>query len=512
MTVALSQPDVERFRTLVLKRLGLEFDDGKLPFLADVIRERMDVVGVGEYALYLERVTRSDGVEIRALASHLTVGETYFCRYWDHFRAFAEIALPDAVRRRADTRRLRILSAGCASGEEAHTLAMLVREHLADAASWSVEIRGIDVNPVVIERATRGRYSTWSLRETAPELRERYFRASGKDFELDPAVRAMVSFEERNLIEPDPQFWRDEAFDIVFCRNVMMYFATDVMSAQVARFARALCHGGHLFLGHAETLRGVSQDFHLCHTHGAFYYRRKDATPRESAGDWTPTLGAAPSAAGPPDAGDSSWFAAIQRASERIATLVPETRGLPGTPATAADRRPNGGASSLDLAPAVELVRQERFADALDLLGELPVESAIDPDVQLLRAVVLTNSGQLALAAQLCEEILAKDELCSGAHYLIALSREHAGDRAGAIEHDQIATYLDSRFAMPRLHLGLLARRANELDEARTQLHLALGLLATEDASRVLLFGGGFSREALTALCRAELRRCGGIA
>ena len=128
----------------------------------------------------------------------------------------------------------------------------------------------------------------------------------------------------------------------------------------------------------------------------------------------------------------------------------------------------------------------------------------------LLRAVLLTHGGDLAAAERLCAEVLKIDQMSAGAHYLTALCREDAGDRAGATDHDQVAAYLDPVFAMPRLHLGLLARRTGERDRARRELGEALVLLQREDASRLLLFAGGFGREGLIALCRAELASCGG--
>jgi chemotaxis protein methyltransferase CheR len=128
-----------------------------------------------------------------------------------------------------------------------------------------------------------------------------------------------------------------------------------------------------------------------------------------------------------------------------------------------------------------------------------------DPEALLLRAALLTHSGQLDVAERMCAELLELDELNAGAHYLLALCREGAGDRAAAIDHDQVAVYLDPAFAMPRLHMGLLARRAGQRAVARRELGLALPLLQREDAARLLLFGGGFNRDTLAALCRAEL-------
>jgi chemotaxis protein methyltransferase CheR len=124
--------------------------------------------------------------------------------------------------------------------------------------------------------------------------------------------------------------------------------------------------------------------------------------------------------------------------------------------------------------------------------------------------VLLTHAGDLPAAEALCRPLLALDDRDAGVHYLLALCREHEGDLAGAIENDRASTWRDPVFAMPHLHLGMLARRAGDPEEACRELQIALALLAREDARRILLFGGGFGREALEGLCRAELRACGG--
>ncbi len=144
------------------------------------------------------------------------------------------------------------------------------------------------------------------------------------------------------------------------------------------------------------------------------------------------------------------------------------------------------------------------------LVASPAVSWSADPDAQLLRAVLLTSCGQLEEAERVCAHLLRLDELNAGAHYLAALCREHAGDRVGAREHDEAAAYIDPGFAMPRLHMGLLAKRAGDLESARRELGQAEILLQREDPSRILLFGGGFRREGLIQLCRAELRACGG--
>jgi chemotaxis protein methyltransferase CheR len=509
--VAPAAAEIECFRGLVAECLGLHFEDSKLDFLADVLRQRMEDTGCRLFSAYRKRILSfpEEHSETGALAEQLTVGETYFFRYAEHFEAFAEVVLPNRIQARGGDHRLRILSAGCASGEEPYSLAILIRERFPELATWDVEIRGFDVNAAVVGKAKRARYSPWSLRETPHALQSRYFRGHGRDFQLDEAVRSAVRFEERNLVEDDPMFWQPDNFDAIFCRNVTMYLTMDVARSVVARIARSLSPGGYFFLGHAETLRAVSHEFHLRHTHETFYYQRRESHEAEST--MIPHAGGAdchsarpiPKLVEPND----SWFSAIRRASERIASLTEVNNGT-GVRMPAGESKPRPMA--WDRAVAIELLRREKFSEAMDLLRALPSESNTDPDAQLLIAVLLTNGGDLPEAERVCRHVLNLDELNAGAHYLMALCREHAGDRAGAVQHDQTATYLDSAFAMPHLHLGLVAKRSADVEAARRELGRALPLLDREDASRILLFGGGFTREALVEFCRAELRACGG--
>lgn len=508
--------DVEAFRAFAARRLGLHFDDARLAELAGLLSRRM-LVAKEQGAAYLDRL---DGPgarpeELRILAHELTVHETYFFRHAEQFRAFAAVVLPDRIRANRPHGRLRVLSAGCASGEEPYSLAILAAQS-AEAAGSDLSIRGIDVSAAAIEAATRGRYSAWSLRETPEEVRSRYFTAHDRDFVLDPAIRRLVTFEEHNLAGLERGPLEPEAFDIIFCRNVIMYFTPEAARATVARLSRSLVPGGFLFLGHAETLRGLSQDFHLRQSNGTFYYQRREAdeAPRPSLGSQpaasTLRPGPAVEAESPSEVPlpDDSWVDIIRRASERIQSLTGSPRAT-ARPVFGAEDQARQRAGQR-LGPALDLLQGERYPEAAALLEALPAEAAVDPDVLLLRAVLLTHGGDLARAEQLSLDLLAQDELSAGAHYVLALCRENAGDQPGAMDHDRAALYLDPAFAMPRLHLGLLARRSGDRDQARREFQDALVLLRKEDSSRVLMFGGGFHRDALIALCQAELASCGG--
>jgi chemotaxis protein methyltransferase CheR len=508
----------QRFRGWIAQRLGLHFDDTKLEFLAEVLDRRVDKGSM--LSPYLDRLEGPDiTAELRALALELTVPETYFFRHIDQFRAFADVALPEAQATRGAIRKLRLLSVGCASGEEPYSLAMLVRERGAERG-WNVAIDAFDINSAMLAKAARGFYSAWALRETPAESQQRWFRNVGKEFELEESIRAAVTFHEVNLAQENAELWAVNKYDVIFCRNVLMYFTPQGAQGLVARLTRSLAPGGHLFLGSAETLRGLSNEFHLRHTHGAFYYQRKHPKNDErgekcedAPGDISQAKLARHAvvqpAASVPEPWTKNWLDTIQGASDRIQILTGRStpKSLPEGAGPAAEMQ-----TAAQMPLVMELLKTERFSDALDRLRSLPVESEQDPDVLLLRAALLTHRGDLSAAENVCAQLLSQDELNTGAHYLLALCRESAGDRQRALDHYRSAIYLDPGFAMPRLHLGLMARRDGDRDVATRELRQALVLLKGEDASRLLLFGGGFGREALIALCRAELISAGGVA
>jgi chemotaxis protein methyltransferase CheR len=300
--------EVTRFRGLLTRRFGLAFDDGKTELLHELLHRRLAATGNAVEA-YLLALEQADAGELAALAPEVTVGETYFFRHGDQLRAFAERVLPERRRRRGAGERLRVLSAGCASGEEPYSLAMVLRE--GGGAGGEPEIVGVDVNQRALARSAAGVYGAWSLRDTPPPVRRRWFRARGETFVLDDDIRRSVRLGPGNLVADGEALWAPERYDVVFCRNVLMYFAPAAARAVLARLARALAPGGFLFLGHAENLRGLSVDFDLCQTHDTFYYQR-----RERLADAVLTG----------DAAGASWNAlrwveSIQQASDRIERL-----------------------------------------------------------------------------------------------------------------------------------------------------------------------------------------------
>jgi chemotaxis protein methyltransferase CheR len=492
--------DMQRFRTAVGQQIGLRFDDAKLPLLGEVLQRRLHDLGRGSDAYLWELESEPSASELIALARELTVGETYFFRNREQFRALAEVALPERLQLNQSSRVVRMLSAGCSSGEEAYSLAIMARETIIDP-SWKIAVRAIDLNPVALEKARRARYSDWALRETPTEIRSRWFRQEGRDVTLDEAAREGVTIEARNLARDDSELWQPATYDVVFCRNVLMYFEPEQMRATIERIARSLVPGGFLFLGHAESLRGVSDRFHLCHTHETFYYQLKDRGDKTAFDCARPfTIRPRPAASRAANLKNVAWVEEIDQASKRIAALVPLSEAVDES----VDSRP----PLFDPAPAMELLRQERFAEALQHVRTRP--AAHDPDrrVLLLEAILLVHCGELVAADAAASRLLLLDGSSAAAHYVLALCHEHAARVDRAIEHHRASAQLDAAFAMPRLHLGLLARRRGDREAARREFARALIALERDDSARLLLFGGGFNREALTALCGSALAEC----
>ncbi len=506
MSNTLGTAELELFQSAIAERLGLRFDDSRLTVLAGGLARRVHArkLSAGAYlAALAARLEASD--ELPSLARELTVGETYFFRHVDQFNALRDIAIPERLSARAMSRTLRLLSAGCATGEEPYSLAIVLRER-GPEPGFDVSVQGLELNPDSLAKAAAGVYSPWSLRETPADVRERWFTREGRDFRLARTICDSVRFTQHNLIVDAPHLLSPGSLDVIFCRNVLMYFTQAHAAAIVERFARALAPGGFLFLGHAETLRGLSHSFHLRHTHNTFYYQRRDGADRpddDSALQWS----ANQASVATPAQGDwvGPWLDTVARSSERIRELRDGGAAhAPATPAPPSESYPPAPDES-GLQQPLELLRSDRFADALQAMHRLSSSEKADPAALLLRAALLTHQGELTEAEQTCRELLRRDDLNAGAHYLLALCSERRDQLPAAVEHGLTAAYLDPDFAMPHLHLGLMARRRLDTDTARRELSHALTLLEREDASRLLLFGGGFTRGTLLSLCRSEL-------
>ena len=386
--------------------------------------------------------------EISALAEDLTITETYFFRHAEQFRALAELALPERVAARGDATRLRLLSVGCSSGEEAYTLAIVARQVQPDP-NWIVSVVGLDANPVMLRKAAAGAlFGLVAARDSGRGTAEMVPPAATGRTRWTPRCVTGCGSKQHNVADEDPVLWRPDQYDVIFCRNVLMYLTPAAHAALVQRMTRSLAPGGYLFLGHTDSLGNQPDGLELRHSH---YDVLLPAAGHADAGPGTRgrTVAAVPGAA-PADA--------------------------------AADRRirPDPGAGA-----------EERFAEAL---AEVERAAPAQPRDLLLRGVLLAQAGRLDEAEMVVRGLLDADGLYADAHHLLGVCLEGGAAVDVAIEHYRLAAYLDPAFAMPRLRLGLLARRRGDDRAAAAELDRALDLLREEREDRILLFGGGFGR------------------
>ena len=260
---------VEQFQRLsqhIYEKLGLHFDDKKLYFLKTRVAKRMAMLKMDDPREYLFMIGYADpdGVEMQALANLITTNETYMFREYEQLQAFANFCLPEvltAKQSRGD-RRLRIWSAGCSSGEEPYTLAMIVQDVFPQSHSWDCEIVATDIDENMLRNVAAARYGRRSVNEVPEEYREKYLIEHGGDYLVRPRTASLVSPVHLNLHDRLAMRTMRE-FDFVFCRNVLIYFDDASRGTVVDAFYNALNHGGYIFLGHSESVGRVTSAFKL---------------------------------------------------------------------------------------------------------------------------------------------------------------------------------------------------------------------------------------------------------
>ncbi|MBI5190960.1 MAG: protein-glutamate O-methyltransferase CheR [Nitrospirae bacterium] len=277
---ALSEYEFRLLRDHIHEYCGIFFDDGKLTSLASKLSFRMrllDIRSYGEYYAHLKYTPRYKE-EMEDLIPHLTNNETYFFREMNQLGFFVgELAGRIKAEKAArGDRRLRILSCGCSSGEEAFTLAILLEEAGHYLRDWEVEITGIDIDRKVLERAAAGSYNSYSLRATDRSMIDRYFDKDGERYVLKPRIRERVAFRRGNLLEP-ASLSGLKGVDAIFCRNVFIYFSDDAIRRIAENFHGALSDDGYLMLGHSESLTRVTDIFYPRRFPGVIVYAKKES-------------------------------------------------------------------------------------------------------------------------------------------------------------------------------------------------------------------------------------------
>lgn len=250
----LSPDDFQRVRRIAYERAGLAIPAGKEGLVRSRVSKRLRERRIATFATYLDTVEQENGEELVKLIDLLTTNKTDFFREPAHFDFLVDQVLPGVV---ASGRPLRIWSAGCSTGEEPYTLSMLLRETLPPR--YDFRILATDISTQVVAAAKRGTYSAQQLGDVSPQRRQRFFTtAPDGSATVTAELRAPISFANLNLMANWPM---SGPFDVIFCRNVMIYFDKPTVTRLVGRFHGLLAPGGHLFIGHSESLTAIEHRY-----------------------------------------------------------------------------------------------------------------------------------------------------------------------------------------------------------------------------------------------------------
>lgn len=269
-------------RDCIYDYCGIHFDEGSRYLLEKRLARRLGALGIPtfhEYYLYLNSF-RSRDQEFMDIMDILTTNETYFFRESAQLKAFSEEVIPELINRKRQRgdRTLRIWSAGCSTGEEAYTIAMLLRAN-RELAGWNVEIFGTDISQRVLEQARRAVYGKASFRVTDEACIRQYFAEQDGGLRVCDGIRSQVTFSRLNLYDLDRSRMPGR-MDVIFCRNVIIYFDLAAKKRVVESFHGSLVEGGFLLLGHSETLMNVTTLFTLRHFKNDMIYQKPEISER----------------------------------------------------------------------------------------------------------------------------------------------------------------------------------------------------------------------------------------
>lgn len=473
MTTRLSDELLTQLSGLIAQQIGLFFPPGRW---ADLERQcglaarEFGFAGLESFVGWL--LSSALGREqLERLSSFLTISETYFWREPLVFQALENKILPELIQARQamESRRLRIWCAGCSTGEEPYSIAILLRKLIPNLAEWQITLLATDIDPKALGRAQTGVYGEWSFRNAPPGLREKNFtRTETGKYAIRREVRQMVSFASLNLAQdnyPSPNN-NTGAMDLILCRNVLMYFSSELTRSIGRRFHEALVEGGWFVVSSSELSQVIFPQFTSVHFPGAIVYRR--GGEKRDGGMPAPSH----AVASPP----LLQMAEVVTPAEPALVRLPPARSAP-LPAPPIPPPP---------APAPA---EETSADVL------------------AQVRALANEGCLDAAWRACEAAIRDDRLNYGLHYLSAVILQEQQREGEALAALRRAVYIEPDFVLGHFALGNLAQRQGQKSTARKSFANVLALLARLPAEELLPEAEGLTAGRLLEIVQATLQR-----
>lgn len=445
----LTSSEFERLRDRLARFSGVYLDATRQRMLEHGLARRLLARGC-TYAQY-EQILTIDREELARLSELVLNHETFFFRNQPHMRALHDVILPELNRHKPPGEPIRIWSAGCATGEEAYSLAIAVREAFP-LSTRPIQIWATDLSAPALALAREGCYSGRALVNLAPEILARYFDPSANGYAVNERVRALVQFERYNLLDPPPP--TAQGIDIIFCQNVIIYFQAATAQLILRSFYDLLSEGGMLFLGFSETLWNRFDAFHTREVLGAFVYYKEAYTPATKR-----------------------ELVAIRASETRHAA----TRALVPTAARARPKPPQELKAAGEPAQAEALLRQSetlvargRVTEALAVLRRISPASGLAVAAMLAIARLQANSGQADLALAEAKRIVEHDPLHHEATMLLGILYSQQGQWDMAVLQFERARYLNSAAPLVSFHLAEAYRQKGRAEAAAREYRNAL--------------------------------------
>jgi chemotaxis protein methyltransferase CheR len=442
---------LERLAARIVARTGLHYYTDKMDLLDMILTRRMEACHCDRPMEYLSRLADPEGgeAEWRALESAVTIGETFFFRYAEQFQALERTILPDLLTRLRPLRTIRIWSVGCSNGAEPYSLAILLRRLLQarGESDWTIDILGTDISAQALERARAGDYGAWSLRDVGAAEQSQWFRQTecGRHWILRDVYRRMVRFEYGNIMDLPSGGGPAGPFDLILCRNVLIYFEAAQALELVRVLAGRLSRQGWLLLGHSDPVAEC----------GAFL--------------------------------ETVTFPGTQ------AFRIPGCRPGPAPPPR---RRPT--AAPVPLPSRLPAVSPAAWLDVpVDGVAEGGGNAQITAD----GVRELADGGAVAEARDRCRAALAARPLDAGLHFLSGMLADDPGD---AEEGFRRTLYLDRDHVLAHVHLARLLREGGKAEQGRRLLRHARMLLRKATPDSPLAEGGGLTAGGLLRLIRPD--------
>ena len=489
--------DLTGLKRFLLEHSGLHFSQHNHRILERGLMRRIQSLRMESVPAYLNFLTATPDNydEMNKLLGLLTVGETSFFRYRSHREALLNYVIPRLIEQNKTHGKLRIWSAGCSTGEEPYSVAILLRQNFPELVDWDIQILATDINKRALRQAREGLYGERSLRMMEGSLRDRYFQKAENLFLVSPQIKRMVKFDYLNLQTDDfPQLSnRTKDVDLLFCRNVLIYFELETIRRIVKKFSQALNPQGYLFMGHSETMQNVSDQFQRHHQNNAFFYQRKE--PVASA---TSVIGENLSKRDP----SLETAARVAPKPREVSVAAAEVPTKTALPQIKQDVRPDPDQLYADALAAFD---HEKFDESTKLFEQLLEQQPTNPKALVGKGLLLANQGKYSDARMCCARAIKENDLLPEAYLLRGLILDMEGYLERALVEYQKVLWLDPAFVMAHYLSAKAHGRQSEAQKKLRSLKNTARVLEQMADQPSIPFSGGLSRSVFLEIVRLEL-------